>query len=105
MGVFLSIILIPNFFGLSKSIEEIDHPLLGNSLKILADTGNEHEFKEIVDKNSQEFIDYLHKIGLSLEHTSKTSNYRHSSTTIHTLRTQCFKVQFNDNFVRITPLK
>ena len=59
----------------------------------------------IIKENSQEFIDFLHKLGLSLEYKSNTTNYTHSSTTIHTLKTTCFKVDFNDNFAKISPLK
>ncbi|MDQ7044967.1 MAG: hypothetical protein Q9M32_03520 [Sulfurimonas sp.] len=59
----------------------------------------------IIQENSQEFIDYLHKIGLNLEYQSTTTNYQQASTAIHTLKTTCFKVDFNDNFVKISPLK
>ncbi len=58
----------------------------------------------IIKENSLEFIDFLHKLGLSMEYKSATRNYIHSSTTIHTLKTTCFKVDFNDNFVKISPL-
>lgn len=59
----------------------------------------------IIRENSLEFIDYLHKIGLDLKYQSTTTNFSHSSTAIHTLKTTCFKVDFNDNFAKISPLK
>ena len=59
----------------------------------------------IIRENSLEFINYLHKIGLDLKYKSTTTNFTHSSTAIHTLKTTCFKVDFNDNFARISPLK
>ena len=58
----------------------------------------------IVSENSEEFIDFLHKLGLSVEHKSTTINAQNSSTTILTLRTTCFKVDFNDYFAKISPL-
>ena len=47
----------------------------------------------------------MHKLGLNVEH--KDVNNKLSNThlvTILTLKTTCFKVDFNDNFVKISPL-
>jgi len=66
--------------------------------------GTKNLFKTI-DKNREEFISYLHKIGVSVSHNSHTSFYQNHSTTILTLKTTCFKVDFNDNSVKISPLK
>lgn len=66
---------------------------------------NENDLKDTISKNSQEFIDFLHKMGLSVEHKEKNNNSVNTSTTILTLKTTCFKVDFNDNSARITPLK
>ena len=63
------------------------------------------DFKKIVDKNSNEFIDFIHSIGLHTEHKDTTINSLNSAITILTLKTTCFKVDFNDNFVTIAPLK
>ena len=60
---------------------------------------------DIIDNNSQEFIDFIHKIGLSVEHNESTINAKNSSITILTLKTTCFKVDFNDYFARISLLK
>ena len=60
---------------------------------------------QIIDNNSQKFIDFIHKIGLSVEHKESTINAQNSSTTILTLKTTCFKVDFNDYFARISLLK
>ncbi len=60
---------------------------------------------KIIDKNSKEFIDFIHRLGLDMEHKSLTNNAQYSATTILTLKTTCFKVDFNDYFARITPLK
>lgn len=66
---------------------------------------NSTNLKEILSKNSQEFIDYMHKLGIQVEHKDITRNARSQSTTILTLKTTCFKVEFNDNFAKIAPLK
>ena len=63
------------------------------------------DLKLTISKNSQEFIDYIHKLGLHLEHKQSTTNYQNRSTTILTLKTTCFKVDFNDNSAKIAPLK
>ncbi|MEA3228856.1 MAG: hypothetical protein U9P38_07275 [Campylobacterota bacterium] len=52
-----------------------------------------------------EFIEYIHRLGLDVQHNSVTKNMQNSSTTVLTLKTTCFKVDFNDMFVKMTPLK
>ena len=71
---------------------------------ILTSFGDE-DLKQTISKNSQEFIEYMHKLGLNVEHKENTTNYQNRSTTILTLKTTCFKVDFNDNFAKIAPLK
>jgi hypothetical protein len=61
--------------------------------------------KDIIINNRETFIDYIHKIGLHVSYNSTTTNMKNSSTTILTLKTTCFKVDFNDNLVKISPLK
>ncbi len=62
------------------------------------------DLKQILSKNSQKFIDYIHKLGLFIEHKESTTNAQNSSSTVLTLKTTCFKVDFNDNFAKISPL-
>jgi len=76
-----------------------------DSITLYLKDDESQNLEKIVDNNSEEFINFIHKIGLSVRHTSITTNYQNSSTTILTLKTTCFKVDFNDNFVRISPLK
>lgn len=79
---------------------------LGKPQKSLTLTSyKNNDLKETIEKNSQEFIDFIHKLGLSVEHKEKTTNHINRSTTILTLKTTCFKVDFNDNFAKIAPLK
>jgi len=78
----------------------------GNSYNpIIFETDDDKNLKKIIYSNHEEFIDYIHKLGLDVQHSDKTINYQQSSTTILTLKTRCFKVDFNDNFVKISPLK
>lgn len=70
---------------------------------ILPSYGDEN-LKLTISKNPQQFIDYIHKLGLHVEHNESTINYQNSSTTILTLKTRCFKVDFNENFAKIAPL-
>ncbi|QOY55337.1 hypothetical protein HUE87_03620 [Candidatus Sulfurimonas marisnigri] len=71
---------------------------------ILENTNNEN-LKKLVSKNSELFLEYIHKLGLHVEHQEETINLQNRSTTILTLKTTCFKVDFNDNFAKISPLK
>jgi len=71
---------------------------------ILNNDGNK-DLKQIISKNNEEFINYIHKLGLHIEHNEKTTNYQQASSTTLILKTTCFKVDFNDNFARIAPLK
>ncbi len=61
--------------------------------------------KKIIQKNNTLFIDYIHKLGLDVKHEERNTNLQNSSTTILTLKTTCFKVDFNDNLAKISPLK
>lgn len=62
-------------------------------------------FQSFISHNNEKFIDFIHKLGLDVEYRSSNSNYQNRSTTILTLKTQCFKVDFNESFATITPLK
>jgi len=72
---------------------------------IVFESPDDDNLKRIISTNNEEFIAFIHKIGLSVEHKEKTTNFTNSSTTILTLKTTCFKVDFNDTFVRISALK
>jgi len=67
-------------------------------------TNDEDDLNVIIKNNADEFIDFIHKIGLSVEHKEKTSSAQNTSTTVMVLRTTCFKVDFNQNFAKISAL-
>jgi len=72
---------------------------------IILENNNSTNLKKIIANNNISFIDFIHKIGLNVNHKAQTINSQNHSTTILTLKTTCFKVDFNDNFVKISPLK
>jgi len=72
---------------------------------LLLNHKNTKNLKDILSDSQEEFIDYIHKLGLDVRHTSLTQNMQNSSTTILTLKTRCFKVEINENFAKIAPLK
>lgn len=74
-----------------------------DSIELLVD--KDDNLDDTIKKNSDEFLEFIHKIGLDIRHQEITKNAQNSSTTILTLKTTCFKVDFNQNFARIAPLK
>ncbi|QOP46698.1 hypothetical protein FM071_02660 [Sulfurimonas paralvinellae] len=72
---------------------------------LILDPQKSDNLKDILLANKEEFSDFLYKIGLNIDHQEKTSNSVNHSTTVLTLKTTCFKVDFNDNSVKIAPLK
>ena len=73
--------------------------------ELFLSTNGENDLKKIIAQNSAEFLEYIHKLGLHVAYNDVTSNLQNSSTTTLTLRTTCFKVDFNDTFVTIAPLR
>ncbi len=69
------------------------------------ESNGEKNLKKIISSNFEEFINYIHKLGLHIRHKEKTINSQNISSTTLTLKTTCFKVDINDNFARIAPLK
>ncbi|NOQ31726.1 MAG: hypothetical protein GQ570_11445 [Helicobacteraceae bacterium] len=75
-----------------------------SSSTILSSTDNKNLIKTI-EQNREKFITYLEKIGVQIEHSEETKNFIYSARTIMTLKAQCFTVDFNDGFVKITHIK
>jgi len=72
---------------------------------LILDPHNSNNLKTILLKNKEEFTNFLYKIGLNIRHKEETHNSINHSSTVLTLKTTCFKVDFNDNSVKIAPLK
>ena len=72
---------------------------------IILDNKKNDTLKHLIQKHREEFLAYLHHLGLQVWHREQTTNMQNSSTTVMTLPTTCFKVDFNDNSVTIAPLK
>lgn len=73
--------------------------------ELILQNGSDGNIKKLISQNSEEFLNYIHQLGLHVEHKGQTVNLQNSFTTILTLKTTCFKVDFNDNFAKIAPLK
>ncbi len=87
-------------------ISKAMHKCSGTPLKpLLLESKNNIKLVDILSNNREKFIDYLQELGLNVKHNEKTTNYQNHATTIVTLKTTCFKVDFNDNFAIISPLK
>jgi hypothetical protein len=76
-----------------------------NEKALLLPIKKSKDLKEIILQNYEEFLEYLQKSGMKVEHAQETRNSINHSTTRLTFQTHCFKVDFNDNFVTIAPLK
>jgi len=87
---------------ISKTMQKCNGKVIDS---LILDNKNKNNLKDIISNNSQEFIDFIHKLGLEVQHNSYTHNIIHNSATTLTLKTTCFKVDFNENFARISPLK
>ncbi len=55
--------------------------------------------------NYDDFFSYIMKMGLSVTSHEKVVKNHSSSSIEVTLPTTCFKVEFNDSFVTISPIK
>jgi len=75
------------------------------SNSLLLESNNSKNIKQIISLNHEKFINYIHELGIYVEHQEHTINLQNNATTILTLKTTCFKVDFNDNFVKISALK
>ena len=75
------------------------------SSAIFLEHNEKKDLKEIIMMNQEEFISFVHQLGIDVQHTSINTHYSNHSTIIMTLKTTCFKVDFNDSFARISSLK
>lgn len=61
--------------------------------------------QKILLKNSDKFYTYVNALGLHVRNDEKVKNGYSSSLTTVTLKPTCFTVEFNENSVKLTPLK
>jgi len=78
--------------------------LLDSSLILLYTKTSKEPLKDIILKNYDAFFKYISTLKISVSHKSKTYNFQNTSTTKLILPTTCFKVDFNDSFVKITAI-
>jgi len=96
-------VLYNESFGLSKAMQ----PCIGqkdskNSITLL--NSSKKNLKEFLSDTSGEFIDYIHKLGLDVKNQTIQTNMQNSSITILTLKTMCFNIEINENYIKITPI-
>ena len=87
----------------SKSMTKCSGKLLKNSIYLPYEENQ--RLSSIIKKNFDQFFDYIKQIGLDVKYKSKTKNYVNTSYVRVVLHTTCFKVDFNDSFVKITAIK
>ncbi len=75
------------------------------SQNIIFPSTHENNFQELITRHKEEFIEYIHKLGIDVQSRDITTNNQINTTTTLTLKTTCFKVDFNDTFVKISHLK
>ncbi|MBN2817058.1 MAG: hypothetical protein JXQ67_10270 [Campylobacterales bacterium] len=95
-------ILYNEQLDISKSMQTCKGTL---SNSIIFPGNDSNNLYEVIETNRENFIEFLHSIGLLVEHREETNNYQNNSITHLTLRTRCFKVDFNDTLVKISALK
>lgn len=88
--------------NVSKSMKKCDG-VAQESLFI--DSVAHKRLESIILDNFDFFLEFTNRLGLEIKNYSTTTNLQNHSTTIVTLKTTCFKVDFNDKFVKIAPLK
>ncbi len=75
------------------------------SQSIVFEKKNNDTFENFIKYKQDKMIDFFDKLGLHVKsYDSFNTTNSHTNTTI-TFFTQCFKVDFNDNFVKISALK
>jgi hypothetical protein len=72
---------------------------------IIFNTTKSQNLKDILRANEEKFLNFLSKLGLDIRYYDTTSDSINRSTTVVILPSKCFKVDFNENFVKIAPLK
>ena len=96
--------LLNDSLDVSKAMTPCKGNLLGSSLYLilLDDTKN---LKNTLLQNSDQFFTYINTLGLHVRNDESLYNGSSHSLTTITLKPTCFTVEFNDNLVKITPLK
>lgn len=88
----------------SKAMKKCQGSPYGDEM-LLSGNRNVHDLKTLISQNIDGFRELMQKVGLHVEHDSKNLDLTNDSTTKLTMRTVCFKVDFNDNSAIIVPLK
>jgi len=72
---------------------------------IYIDTNGSKNLHTILENNPEAFTQFIAHENLQVSHREKTLNAVNHSTTILQMAPTCFAVDFNEDFVKISPLK
>lgn len=78
---------------------------LGHGPSLSLQTDGSKNLKTIILKHFNRFSSYMRRLGIEVKSNESYSNNIGYSLTEVTLKPQCFTVDFNQNFVRITALR
>jgi hypothetical protein len=93
-------------FFVSKAMKPCSQiPYKAPTLTLESDNTVKNSFASFLKKNKEKLLSYLQKLSVSVTNNEHINNNHIESLTTVTFKTQCFKVDFNENFVMITPLK
>ncbi|SFV75644.1 hypothetical protein MNB_SM-3-1059 [hydrothermal vent metagenome] len=73
--------------------------------KIILNNPKHKTLQQLLKEPDSPFFDYIKKIGFYIQSYNTANNFQIQSTTIVTLKTTCFKVDFNEDFVTIEHIK
>lgn len=66
---------------------------------------NQESLKSVIENNEEEFLQFVIQQPIHLKSDSRITSFTHNSQEILTLPTQCYAVEFNEEFATITLLK
>ena len=75
------------------------------STSIYIDTNGSKNLRHVLLQNPEAFIDFISNEKLHITHHEKTRNAVNTSRTILQMAPTCFAVEFNEDLVKISPLK
>jgi len=95
-------ILFNEHLDISKSMQKCQGT---PSKTLILPAIKEQNFQKLISLHRERFLDYIQRLGVDIRSRATTYNNQISATIVTTLKTTCFKVDFNDTFVKITALQ
>ena len=76
-----------------------------SAISIELESHESRDLKRVIKENFEDFFLFISKLGFHIQDSHENYNAQAHNMTTTTLKSQCFKVHFNDNFATITALK